>query len=164
MKETLVQSLGWEDPREEEMATHSSVLAWRILWRSLVVYSPQGHKESDTTEWLNWSGSETGNTKLKQIDMDDDKFRLNMLNLRYLLNIQWRCFVGSWEYGFDSPKEIWGRRIDFGDICDIVIYILVVVEIISGNEMAKEGKVSKKKRMLRRRPGRYQYLFDLVKE
>ena len=30
MQETGVQSLGWEDPLEEEMATHSSVLAWRI--------------------------------------------------------------------------------------------------------------------------------------
>ena len=27
-----VQSLGWEDPLEKEMATHSSILAWRILW------------------------------------------------------------------------------------------------------------------------------------
>ena len=30
--ETQVQSLGWEDPLEEGMATHSSILAWRILW------------------------------------------------------------------------------------------------------------------------------------
>ena len=30
MRETWVQSLGWEDPMEESMATHSSVLAWRI--------------------------------------------------------------------------------------------------------------------------------------
>ena len=30
--ETWVQSLDWEDPREEGMATHSSILAWRILW------------------------------------------------------------------------------------------------------------------------------------
>ena len=30
MRETWVQSLGWEDPLEEGMATHSSVLAWRI--------------------------------------------------------------------------------------------------------------------------------------
>ena len=30
MQETQVQSLGWEDPLEKEMATHSSVLAWRI--------------------------------------------------------------------------------------------------------------------------------------
>ena len=32
MRETLVPSLGWEDPLEEEMATHSSILAWRIPW------------------------------------------------------------------------------------------------------------------------------------
>ena len=32
MQETRVQSLGWEDPLEKGMATHSSVLAWRILW------------------------------------------------------------------------------------------------------------------------------------
>jgi len=32
MLETLVQSLGWEDPLEKEMATHSSILAWRIPW------------------------------------------------------------------------------------------------------------------------------------
>ena len=32
MRETQVQSLGWEDPLEKEMATHSSILAWRILW------------------------------------------------------------------------------------------------------------------------------------
>ena len=32
MRETWVRSLGWEDPLEEGMATHSSVLAWRIPW------------------------------------------------------------------------------------------------------------------------------------
>ena len=32
MQETGVQSLGWEDPLEEGIATHSSILAWRILW------------------------------------------------------------------------------------------------------------------------------------
>ena len=41
MRETWVQSLGWEDPLEEEMATHSSILAWRIpmdrgAWRATV--------------------------------------------------------------------------------------------------------------------------------
>ena len=51
MLETLVRSLGWEDPLEKEMATHSSILAWRIPFqRSLWGYSPWGHKESDTTE------------------------------------------------------------------------------------------------------------------
>ena len=31
-QETQVQSPGWEDPLEKEMATHPSILAWRILW------------------------------------------------------------------------------------------------------------------------------------
>ena len=32
MQETWVQSLGWEDPLEEEMVTHPSIFAWRIPW------------------------------------------------------------------------------------------------------------------------------------
>ena len=41
MWETWVQSLGWEDPLEEGMATHSSILGWRIpmdrgAWRAIV--------------------------------------------------------------------------------------------------------------------------------
>ena len=32
MRETWVQSLGWEDPPEKEMAAHTSILAWRIPW------------------------------------------------------------------------------------------------------------------------------------
>ena len=32
MRQTRVQSLGWEDPLEKEMATHSTILAWRIQW------------------------------------------------------------------------------------------------------------------------------------
>ena len=32
MRETWVRSLGWEDPLQEDMATHSSILAWRIPW------------------------------------------------------------------------------------------------------------------------------------
>ena len=52
MQETLVQSLGWEDPLEEEMATHSSILAWEnsLGQKSLTGFNPWGHKESDKTE------------------------------------------------------------------------------------------------------------------
>ena len=44
-----VQSLGGEDPMEEEIVAHSSILAWRILTaeRSLAGYSPWGRKESE---------------------------------------------------------------------------------------------------------------------
>ena len=35
MQDTWLCALGWEDPLEKEMATHSSILAWRIPWRIL---------------------------------------------------------------------------------------------------------------------------------
>ena len=55
MWETHVRSLGQEDPLEKEMATHSSILAWRIPGqRSLVGYSPRGPKKSDRTERLHF--------------------------------------------------------------------------------------------------------------
>ena len=61
--ETWVRSLGQEDPVEEEMATHSSILAWRTPWTTggvqamgfrtpMVGYRPWGCKESDKTECL----------------------------------------------------------------------------------------------------------------
>ena len=49
MRETWVQSLGWEDPLEKGKATHSSVLAWRIPWTGRIHWGRQG---SDTTEPL----------------------------------------------------------------------------------------------------------------
>ena len=57
MWETWVWSLGREDPLEKEMATHSSILAWRIPWtEELGGLQSTGHKESDTTEWLHSHG------------------------------------------------------------------------------------------------------------
>ena len=50
-KETRVQPLGWEDPLEEEMATHSSVFASSIPWtEGPASHGTWGHRESDTTE------------------------------------------------------------------------------------------------------------------
>ena len=55
MWETWVWSLGWEDPLEKEMATHSSILPGKSHgWRSLVGYSPRDSKESDTAEQLHF--------------------------------------------------------------------------------------------------------------
>ena len=81
MWETWVWFLGWEDPLEKEMATHSVLLPGEShRRRSLVGYSPRGRKESDTTERLHflffsftmvWSVSAWGetwdNTKMKSL-------------------------------------------------------------------------------------------------
>ena len=55
MQETQVQPLGWEDPLEKKIATHSSILAWRISWTEEPGgLQPMGlQKEVDMTEQLN---------------------------------------------------------------------------------------------------------------
>ena len=56
MQETWVQSLGLEDPLEKEMATHSSILAWKIPWREEPGrLQSKEEQESDMTERLNWT-------------------------------------------------------------------------------------------------------------
>ena len=53
MWKTRVQSLGQKDLLEKGMATHSSILAWRIPWtEESGGLQSMGCKESDTTEWL----------------------------------------------------------------------------------------------------------------
>ena len=54
MQETRIRSLGREDPLEKEMASHSSILAWRIPWTEEPGgLQSMGSQESDTTERLN---------------------------------------------------------------------------------------------------------------
>ena len=64
VKETWVPSLGWDDPLEEGMATHSSLLENPHGQRNLAgpwTYSPWGCKESDTTERLSTAAQLVGN-------------------------------------------------------------------------------------------------------
>ena len=50
MQETLVRFLGWEDPLKKGMATHSSILAWRIPWAEEPGWlQSTGSQESDVT-------------------------------------------------------------------------------------------------------------------
>ena len=55
MRETWVQSLGWQDLLEKERATHSSILAWRIPWTEELggLQSMGVAKELDRIQWLN---------------------------------------------------------------------------------------------------------------
>ena len=50
MQDSWVQSLGQEEPLKNGMATHSSILAWRISWTEEPGYNPWGHIESDMTD------------------------------------------------------------------------------------------------------------------
>ena len=54
MFEAWVCFLAWEDALEKGMSTHFTILPWRTLWIEEPgwLYSPWGHKESDTTEQL----------------------------------------------------------------------------------------------------------------
>ena len=56
VQETQVQSLGWKDRLQKEMATHSNILEWRIPWAEEPgsLHSPRGLKESDRTEQLSF--------------------------------------------------------------------------------------------------------------
>ena len=71
MWETGFQSLGWEDPLEESMATHSSVLAWRIpmdrgAWRATVHRVAKSRTRMSTRIWK-WEADEfMGEIKFKQ--------------------------------------------------------------------------------------------------
>ena len=51
MQETWVRSQGWEDPLEKEMATHSSILAWRIPWME----EPGGLQSMGSQSWTRLS-------------------------------------------------------------------------------------------------------------
>ena len=68
MQETGVRSLGWEDPLEKEMATYSSIIAWRIPWtEELGGLQFMGSQESDTTMTKQQQQSTGSRKPLQQI-------------------------------------------------------------------------------------------------
>ena len=54
-QETWVQSLGWEDPLEEEMETHSSILAGKIPWKEEPGGLSMVHGISKRHDWIDWA-------------------------------------------------------------------------------------------------------------
>ena len=96
-QEMWVQSLNWEDPLEEEMATHSSILAWKIPWAeepgSLQPVGPQGVGH-------NWVTEHTYNMELKQSGIHN--LNKNMLRkIEELNHSNVGCICARWE------KNIW---------------------------------------------------------
>ena len=83
VRETWVQSLGWEDPLEKGKAAHSSILAWRIPWTS--------HKELDMTEQL--SLFTLGKKEIPSQDLMSDFFLFVFLNSFIELKITYVKFT-----------------------------------------------------------------------
>ena len=114
MQETWVQYLGWEDPLEKGMATHSSILAWRT---PRTVY-PWGCKQSDTTEQLSPSLSCSSSKKFgwaKFIKVSTmillflhdrsswSNFWILSWPSRELVNVIWRSFPAGIYY--QNPEQ-----------------------------------------------------------
>ena len=60
MQETRLRSLGWQDPLEKEMATHSSILAWRIPWTE----EPGGLQSTGLQKSQAWLATKQGTNRL----------------------------------------------------------------------------------------------------
>ena len=68
MQETWAWYPSWEDPREKEMATHSSILAWRLSWTEEPGgLQPTGSQESGMTEWLTYYRGHMASVVLCQV-------------------------------------------------------------------------------------------------
>ena len=128
MQEVQVQSLDWEDPLEEEMATHSSILAWKISWMEEPgrVQSMRSQRVTvsnmDTTEQLStqssWGIHEKKRWRKHSTEGQDPMWILNTRGLALLLTT-WcivsvipitQSFVHSFCYSFKntiSSQEYW---------------------------------------------------------
>ena len=89
-QETYVWSLGWEDPLEEEMATHSSTLAWRLPWTEEPggVRPIWGRKESDMTKRTAHTYQVNGNKNTARTTILSDKaeFMAKIIKTKKTLN------------------------------------------------------------------------------
>ena len=124
MRETWVQSLGWEDPLEKGKAIPTP-----IFWPGefLGLYSPWGHKESDMTEWL-WLVCVIKSYDLLfrwASDFFMWKWRL-FLKIKLLLIISLNIFLYSCKCftninSFDSHRELWdGYCFSCSDVNDAI--------------------------------------------
>ena len=116
MWETWVQSLGWEDPLEEGMATHSSVFAWRIPWTE-EPWGLQscGHKESDTIERPSTAWHSINRIPLEPGHYaDQSKECLYLLISASLGSVHWSGRPPWWREGFPLQYSCLEKSMDGG--------------------------------------------------
>ena len=120
MRETWVQSLGWEDPLEKWNATHSSILTWRILQWTIEYYPAIKKNESESVlvRWMNLEpviqsevSQKEKNSRMRRIRNSIGLKFLNTWSVHALL--EW-CYLtkdlrrqvrGSLEKGIRSPNK-----------------------------------------------------------
>ena len=101
IQETQVQTLGWEDPLEKGMKTHSTILDGKFHGqRSLADYSSWGHKELDSTEQL--SLSHLGSAKASALLNDNRRERARGANL--ISGLDAETSVHGWMNGELAPE------------------------------------------------------------
>ena len=105
MQETWVQSLGQEDILEKEMATHSSILAWKITWMEKPGrLQSMGRKESDTTEQLHFHFH-----YLPWLKTEDEGNRNTTISLEIMKKIKDINGAEMVRYLGQDRTEVWGK-------------------------------------------------------
>ena len=136
MRETWVWFLGWEDPLEKRMATHFSILAWRIpwtiqSWNIVMDYTVSFVKELDKTEWLTFHFHSLTYVKLQHLGWKKDKGCLYPQNKRERQRkFRGKCFLSCTlrnheisEFGALSLSQKCNMVVYFGkEIIEIVYY------------------------------------------
>ena len=99
MQETWVWSLGWEDPLKESMATHSSILAWRIPWTEEPGRLQSMGSQRVRQNWSDWAQHRLMGVRSPLI--------LQVLTAAYLL-VNSGCWGGRWQW--NSPGHCPGSQ------------------------------------------------------
>ena len=123
-----VRSLGWEDPLEEDMATHSSILAWRIPRTG----EPGGVAKSRT--WLKWLSMHTYRWEvchpfaISYSDISITNYCRKSYKLERQFAKYWKVVVEVWKTpGFLASGEEFnpGLRLDCSEFCVIKFYLSI---------------------------------------
>ena len=132
MRETRVQSLGWEDLLEKEMATHSSTLAWKIPWmeepgRLQSMGSQRVGHDWATSLSLSYKSVSTmldeGLTKNIERDGEIGNYKLNEIGTLSMKFKKWNKLDKS-ERSSDMDHEKWKWKLLSHVLCDLMDYTI----------------------------------------
>ena len=134
IQETQLQSLSQEDPLEQEMATHSIILAWKIpRTGELVGYSPQGLKDLDMTE-LDLKSYIGGRNQCLPSSLSLASFHITAESLAPPMGVHSKSRLGV------SMRRWEGLLISLVDVCLQLIGWLPFVSVSAGRKEWEQGR------------------------